>query len=182
MKEKCSCLHQVKKGIPSVETKSTLTKFSARDQCKTPKHDCHITSLVKPHKTKSTSALTALMGQKTAICKMEKQGKNLVFFMQIADTLPSLRPSPQGLHPGLECHGRWGRQGGHPRSYRLGMPGAIGTVVGTPWAPAGSAVGNSSWGHLQGTGIVQPGPLERLRAGCAGTHQKSHAQEASVGL
>lgn len=56
----------------------------------------------------------------------------------------------------------WGLYGGHA--------GATGTVV-VPWgAQQGSAVQDSSWSHLQGTGIVQPGPLGSLRAGCGGMH------------
>lgn len=64
---------------------------------------------------------------------MEKQGKNLVFFTQIADTLPPLGPSPEGLHPGLECRGRWWRAHAS-REGRVAMPGAKGTGAGIPRA------------------------------------------------
>lgn len=54
-----------------------------------------------------------------------KTGKNLLFFTQNADTIPPLGPSPEELHPRLECRSRWwcAHAGGEGR---VATPGAIG--------------------------------------------------------
>lgn len=128
MKEKCSCLHQVKKGMPSVETKSTLTKFSARVQYKIPKHDSCITSLMKPHKTQSTSALTALMWPKDTYLQNGKTGQK----SQVLHTncRPPFLPSD---HPQKDCIQGWSAMvgGGVPMQVGKATLGAIG------WASPG---------------------------------------------